>query len=81
MRKATAICLTILATAIITSGCATRAHTNFVPPPRPWFSDYPVTLWNQIPKDAQDRIRVDDLACKKYIRSTEERAAIHNGEQ
>ena len=41
---------------------------------------YSDILWNQIPVEAQDAISSDDLACKKYIRRTEERIRIHNGE-
>ena len=93
MTKLTAICLVIFATATIISGCATTlAHTDFVPPGRPFFANYDHTVWTlaaeecreddsaacKFVREAQTNIAADDLACKRYIRSTEERSEIHN---
>ena len=49
-------------------------------PPRPVFGDYSAALWFQIPQEAKEIIVGDDLAVKQYIRRTEERVKIHNGE-
>lgn len=93
MHKRTAKYLLIFATATIFSGCgSTPAHTDFVPPGRPFFAEYEATDWSiaaeecqsvdspvcRFVRQAQTNIAADDLECKRYIRSTEERAAIHN---
>ena len=73
-------CLLISATVIIIEGCATAPHVPFEVAPRPVFTSYTDELWFAIPADAIDNIVADDLACKQYIKRTEERAKIHNGE-
>jgi uncharacterized lipoprotein YajG len=78
MRAKTAKCLLILATATIISGCATPAHVPFDPPKRPTFYQYDVITWGLMPLIVQDAIRADDLACKKYITTTEQLAIRHN---
>ena len=74
-------CLTISAIAILGSGCASAPHVPFTPPLRPVFTEYSDPLWESLPLEAIENIVTDDLACKQYIRSNEERAKIHNGEQ
>ncbi len=72
-------CLIISAIVISFSACGTcPAHVDVPLAPRPVFTEYSDELWSQIPLEAKENITFDDLAMKKYIRRTEERARIHN---
>jgi len=73
-------CLILSVIVTLFSGCATAPHVPFTPPPRPVFSEYTDAIWQVTPLEAIENIVADDLACKQYIRRTEERAKIHNGE-
>lgn len=77
--KALYIALSVTLMAAYLAGCATP-HVAIDPPIRPSFSTYSEALWASLPTEAMENIVADDLACKRYILSTEERLRIHNAQ-
>ena len=74
-------CLLIFVIVMSGNGCGSTPHALLKAPPRPIFYPYDDFLWNQIPKQAQDAISSDDLACKQYVKRVEARITIHNGKE
>ena len=80
IEKAAKMAVLSTMTALLMVGCGSTPHAPVKPPIRPIFSTYTPDLWASLPLEAQENIVSDDLACKRYIKSVEERLRIHNGE-